>query len=85
MPEYDSFLLRVWRCRRHEGWEWALRLEHLQGGIRHEFDDPAALVEALWSLVEAEQTTGPGPPKTSIQEERKQRGRMISEKHDRTG
>lgn len=64
MPEYDSFLLRVWRSRRHARWEWVLRLEHLQTGRRRQLDDPAALAEALWTLVEAEQPCGPGPPAT---------------------
>jgi hypothetical protein len=54
MPEYDSYLLRVWRSRRRDRWEWVLYLEHLQDGLRQQFDDPAALVEALWALVETE-------------------------------
>ena len=54
MAEYDSYLLRVWRSRRAGGWEWALRLEHLRDGAVRRFDDPAALVEALWELAEVE-------------------------------
>jgi len=71
MPEYDSYLLRVWRSRRHEGWEWVLRLEHLQDGRRQQLDDPAALVDALWALVDAERPSGPGPPETGGPEVRK--------------
>ena len=62
MAEYDSYLLRVWRSRREGGWAWALRLEHLQDGARQQFDDPQALVEALWALAEPERPAGPGPP-----------------------
>jgi hypothetical protein len=54
MAEYNSYLLRVWRSRRAGGWEWALRLEHLRDGAVQRFDDPAALVDALWELAEAE-------------------------------
>jgi hypothetical protein len=68
MPEYDSFLLRVWRSKRHDGWEWALWLDHLQMGSRQRFDDPAALVEALWALVVPEASMGPGPPEGSGRE-----------------
>jgi len=63
MAEYDSFLLRVWRSRRQGGWAWALRLEHLQDGAVRRFEDPQALVEALWALVEPERPAGPGPPR----------------------
>lgn len=68
MPAYDSYLLRVWRSRRREGWEWVLRLEHLQDGQRQQFDDPAALVEALWALVDTASPSGPGPPETTSSE-----------------
>ncbi len=61
VPEYDSFLLRVWRSRRRDGWEWVLRLEHLQGEERQEFDNPEALVEALWALVEAQSASKAEP------------------------
>jgi hypothetical protein len=64
MAEYNSYLLRVWRSRRQGGWEWALRLECLQGGERQQFDDPAALLNALWGLVEPRHPSGPGPPET---------------------
>jgi hypothetical protein len=64
MPEYDSFLLRVWRSKRHDGWMWALRLEHLQGGARQQFDDPTALAEALWALAEAAPLAETEPPET---------------------
>jgi hypothetical protein len=64
MAEYDSYLLRVWRSRREGGWEWALRLEHLQGGEQQQFDNPEALVKALWALVEPRPPSGPGPPET---------------------
>jgi hypothetical protein len=70
MAEYDSYLLRVWRSRRVGGWAWALRLEHLQDGERLQFDDPQALVEALWALVEPRAPTGPGPPETGGTEAR---------------
>ncbi len=62
MTKYDSYLLRVWRRRRAGGWEWALRLEHLQDGERLQFDDPQALVDALWARAEPEQSGGPGSP-----------------------
>ena len=62
MAEYDSFLLRVWRSRREGGWAWALRLEHLQDGAVRRFEDPQALVEALWALAEPARPAGPGPP-----------------------
>ena len=62
MPEYDSYLLRVWRSRRAGGWAWALRLEHLQDGERLQFDDPQALIDALWARAEPERPAGPGPP-----------------------
>jgi len=60
MPAYDSYLLRVWRSRRCEGWEWVLRLEHLQDGQRQQFEDPAALVEALWEARGARPTRPEG-------------------------
>jgi hypothetical protein len=64
MPEYDSFLLRVWRSKRHDGWMWGLRLEHLQRGARQQFDDPTALVDALWALAEASPRAETEPPET---------------------
>jgi hypothetical protein len=70
VAEYDSYLLRVWRSRRREGWAWALRLEHLQDGAVRRFDDPQALVEALWALAEPERPAGPGPPEAGGAEAR---------------
>jgi hypothetical protein len=67
VAEYDSYLLRVWRSRRHEGWAWALRLEHLQDGEVRRFEDPQGLVEALWALAEPARPAGPGPPQTGGQ------------------
>jgi hypothetical protein len=62
VPDYDSFLLQVWRSKRHDGWMWALRLEHLQGGARQQFDDPAALADALWALAETAPLAETEPP-----------------------
>ncbi len=62
MPQYQSYLLRVWRSSRPNGWQWAARLEGLQDGEHLRFADLDALLAHLRARLDPEAPSGPDPP-----------------------
>lgn len=60
MPQYRSFLLRVWRSSRHDRHrQWAARLEGLQDGQHRRFTDVETLLAELREALAADAPDGP--------------------------
>jgi len=68
VAQYQSYLLRVWRSSRPNGWQWAARLEGLQDGEHLRFADLDALLAHLRARLDPlapggpEAPSGPDPP-----------------------
>jgi len=61
VAQYQSYLLRVWRSSRPNGWQWAARLEGLQDGEHLRFAD----LDALLAHLRAARPRGPVRPRPS--------------------
>jgi len=62
VAHYRSFMLRVWRSSRANGWQWSARLEGLQDGERLRFANLDALLAHLRVLLDPAAPSGPDPP-----------------------
>ena len=62
MAHYASFMLRVWRSRRHDHTQWVARLEDLHGGHSEQFSSKDALIAHLCQLLEPDARDGQVPP-----------------------
>jgi hypothetical protein len=63
MPQYDAYMLRIWRSRAVSGRQWVARLDQLPEGESRRFSDPEALLAHLRAiLLAAEPATPPADP-----------------------